>query len=77
MNSLLSVSIIVDVGCEVFFHRTGCDITYNGETIIRGWRDIATNMWRTSLQDRERNNVISDNDDANWKFPALFANHLY
>ena len=77
MNSLLSVPILVYMGCEVFFHRTRCDITYNGETIIRGWRDIATNMWRISLHDRESNNVISDNDDVNWKLPALFANHLY
>ena len=77
MNSLLSVPILVDAGCEVFFHRTGCDITYNGETIIRGWRDIATNMWRISLQDKESNNVISDDEDVNWKLPALFANHLY
>ena len=77
MNSLLSVPVLVDAGCEVFFHPTGCDITLNGETIIRGWRDIATNMWRISLQDSESNNVISDDDDANWKLPSLFANHLY
>ena len=77
INSLLSVPVLVDAGCEVFFHRTGCDITFNGETIIRGWRDIATNMWSISLQDSESNNVISDNDGANWKLPALFANHIY
>ena len=65
MNSLLAVPFFVDEGCELFFHLTVCDITYNGETIIRGWRDIATNMWRISLQYRESNNVISDNDDAN------------
>ena len=46
MNILLSVPILVNAGCVVFFQRTGCDITYNGETIIRGWRNIATNMWR-------------------------------
>ena len=77
MNSLLSVPILVDAGCEVFFHHTGCDITYNRETIIRGWRDIATNMSRISLQDRESNNVVSDDEEVNWKLPAVFANHLY
>ena len=77
MNSLLSVPILVDAGCEVFFHQTRCEITYIGETIIRRWRDIETNMWRISLQDRESNNVTSDDKDVNWKLPALFANHLY
>ena len=77
MNSLLSVPVLVDARCEVFFHCTGCDITFNGETIIRGWRDIATNMWRISLQYSKSNNVISDDDDANWNLPALFANHFY
>ena len=65
INSLLSVPFLVDAGCEVFFHRTGCDITFNGETIIHGWRDIATNMWHISLKYSESNNVISDDDDAN------------
>ena len=50
MNSLLSVPILVDAGYEVLFHRTVCDITYNGKTIIRGWRYIATNICRISLQ---------------------------
>ena len=77
MNSLLSVPILVDAGCELFFHPTGCDITYNGENIIRGWREIETNIWRISLQYRESNNVISGNEDVNWKMPALFANHIY
>ena len=36
-NNLLSVSVLCDAGCEVLFHPSGCEITYNGETIIRGW----------------------------------------
>ena len=77
INSFLSVPVLVDTVCELFFHRTGCDTPFNGETIIRGWRDTATNMWRISLQDSESNKFISDDDDANCKLPALFANHIY
>ena len=36
-NNLVSVFVLCDAGCEVLFHPAGCDITYNGETIIRGW----------------------------------------
>jgi hypothetical protein len=35
-NNLLSVSVLCDAGCEVFLHSQGCEITFNGETIIRG-----------------------------------------
>ena len=36
MNNLLSISILVDVGGEVFLYGTILDISYNGEVVIRG-----------------------------------------
>eukprot|EP00804_Cyclotella_cryptica_P022689 CCRYP_012483-RA/>CCRYP_012483-RA protein AED:0.32 eAED:0.32 QI:0/0/0/1/0/0/3/0/684 len=48
-NNLLAVSELVDAGCELFFHSTGCEVTYNGEIILRGWRDPTTRLWRISL----------------------------
>jgi len=36
-NNLLAASELVHVGCELFFHSTCCEITYNGEIILRGW----------------------------------------
>ena len=38
-NNLLLVAALCDAGCEVFFHRHGCEVTLKGATIIRGWRD--------------------------------------
>ena len=35
-NNLLSVSVLCDAGCEVFFHSTSCEISFNGEIIVRG-----------------------------------------
>ena len=81
-NNLISVSVLCDAGCEVFFHMTGCEITFNGETIVRGWRDMRTNMWRISLIPDNANNVVPADDNNNEissavKIPAFLANSIY
>ena len=48
-NNLLAASELADAGCELFFHHTGCEVTYNGEIILRGWRDPDTHLWQVSL----------------------------
>jgi hypothetical protein len=35
-NNLLLVAALYNAGCEVFFHRHGCEVTLEGTTIIRG-----------------------------------------
>ena len=80
VNNLVSVSVLCDAGCEVYFHHTGCEITFNGETIIRGWRDLRTNMWRISLLSNGGNNIIPNDDDSiteDEKIPDFFANSIY
>ena len=78
-NNLLSVSVLCDAGCEVLFHPSGCEITYNGETIIRGWRCMRSNMWRISLTDDGTNNVIPEDTGINdqVEMPSFFANSIY
>ena len=80
-NNLLSVSVLCDAGCEVFFHSHGCEITLNGETIVRGWRDLTTNMWRISLIPDGGNNIIDPtitNDfTSEVEMPSFFANSIY
>ena len=80
-NNLLSVSVLCDAGCEVHFHFHGCEITFNGETIVRGWRDLSTNMWRISLIPDGGNNVIDPtitNDfTSEVEMPSFFANSIY
>lgn len=39
VNNLLSVATLVDAGCDVYFHRTGCEVSFDGTVILRGWRD--------------------------------------
>ena len=80
-NNLLSVSVLCDAGCEVFLHQHGCEITFNGETIVRGWRDMRSNMWRISLLPDGGNNIIPDDEDqdCNTKVPIpdFLANSIY
>ena len=44
INNLISVSMIVNAGWEVFLYGIGADILYYGEIIIRGWQDIPTRL---------------------------------
>ena len=39
INNLLSVAELCDAGCDVEFHRTGCNVSYNGKIVMGGWRD--------------------------------------
>eukprot|EP00804_Cyclotella_cryptica_P000188 CCRYP_016177-RA/>CCRYP_016177-RA protein AED:0.43 eAED:0.43 QI:0/-1/0/1/-1/1/1/0/196 len=57
-NNLLAASELVDTGCELFFHSTGCEVTYNGEIILRGWRDPTTRLWWVSLIPDGGNNIF-------------------
>jgi hypothetical protein len=36
VNNLLSIAALVNTGCKVFFHPTGCKVTFNGAIILRG-----------------------------------------
>ena len=50
-NNLLSVAVLCDAGCEVFFNATGCEVTLNGLVILRGWRDAHHRLWRVRIVD--------------------------
>ena len=57
-NNLLSASALADAGCELFFHQTGCEVSLNGEIILRGWRDPDTRLWRVSLLADGSNSIV-------------------
>ena len=81
INNLLSVSVLCDAGCDVWFHDKCCEIRFNGKTIIRGLRDMESNMWRVSLQDMGGSNILpaancSTVDEA-MPFPKCLANSIY
>ena len=78
-NNLLSVFVLCDEGCDIWFHMHGCEINFNGETIVRGWRDLKSNMWRISLIPDGGNNIIPNNDTSHStsKMPDFFSNSIY
>jgi hypothetical protein len=51
VNNLLSVAALVDAGCEVFFRRTGCKVTFDGTVILRGWCDPKNKLWCIKIMD--------------------------
>ena len=57
-NNLISASALADAGCELFFHQTGCEVSLNGEIILRGWRDPDTRLWRVSLLADGSNSIV-------------------
>jgi hypothetical protein len=64
VNNLLSVAVLCDAGCEVFFHKHGCEVTHTGETILRGWRDPKNRLWRVKLVDDGWTTKLTICDDA-------------
>ena len=73
MNNLLSISILVDVGGEVFLYGTILDISYNGEVVIRGWQDKSICLWSMSLLPDGFNNSIPPNSNM----PTFLTNIIF
>ena len=77
-NNLLSVPVLCDAGCEVFFNATGCEVTLNGDVILRGWRDPRHRLWRVRIvDDGWTTNLKVAVDPDTPSPPAATANSLY
>jgi hypothetical protein len=50
-NNLLSIAVLCEAGCKVFFNATGCEVMLNGEIILQGWRDPRHRLWRVHIVD--------------------------
>jgi hypothetical protein len=49
VNNVLSVAILCNAGCKVFFHKTGCKVTLDGETVLQGWHDPQNCIWHVKI----------------------------
>eukprot|EP00804_Cyclotella_cryptica_P023498 CCRYP_012117-RA/>CCRYP_012117-RA protein AED:0.24 eAED:0.24 QI:0/0/0/1/0/0/3/0/464 len=74
-HSLVSAATLADAGCDLFFHRTGCEIALNGEIILRGWRDPTSRLWRISLVPNSGNNIVPPDQAFTQSQPQ--ANSIY
>jgi hypothetical protein len=86
VKNLLSVATLVDAGCAVFFHRTGCKVTFDGTVILQGWRDPKNKLWCVKIVDdgwtTNRHVPIPDGDPKPPMIvlimpPTAWANSLY
>ncbi len=51
VNNLLSIAALVNAGCKVFFHRTGCKVAFDGTVILQGWHDPKNKLWHVKIMD--------------------------
>ena len=81
INNLLSLSVLCDAGCDVWFHDKCYEIGLNGEKIIRGWRDMGSNMRRVSLQYVGGSNILPAANCSTFEeampFPKFLTNSIY
>jgi hypothetical protein len=47
--SLIGICPLCKVGCMVIFDNKKCDVIFNGDVILRGYKDPATNLWMLPL----------------------------
>jgi hypothetical protein len=52
VDSLLSIAALVNAGCKVFFHCTGCNVTFDGTVILQGWHDPKNKLWCVKIMDK-------------------------
>jgi hypothetical protein len=45
MASLLGIRILCKAGCKVIFDDEKCQVNFKGNTILTGYKDLASNLW--------------------------------
>jgi hypothetical protein len=52
----------VQQGLQGIFHKTGCKVTLNKETILQGWRDPQNCLWQVMIVDDGWSTKVSVRD---------------
>ena len=50
-HNLLALPQLCDNGCTVTFTKKGVTASIDGTTVLRGWRDPTSNLWRVPIND--------------------------
>jgi hypothetical protein len=45
VKNLVSIAILCNVDCNIFFYKTGCKVTLDRDTIVQGWPDPQNCLW--------------------------------
>jgi hypothetical protein len=76
-NNLLSVAVLCEVGCKVFFNATGCKVTFDGKVILQGWHDPKHHHWRVCIIDDGWTTNLKINDNIITPQTTTVAHSLY
>ena len=52
-HTLLALPQLCDNGCTVTFTKNGVEACIDGNTVLRGWRDTTSNLWRVPINDQK------------------------
>ena len=50
VHNLLALPQLCDKGCIVTFTKDDVEAKLNSEIVLRGWRDMSTNLWRVPIK---------------------------
>eukprot|EP00957_Ditylum_brightwellii_P169250 12881864-Ditylum_brightwellii.AAC.1 len=53
LHNLVAVTELCDTGCRVMFDPTSIVVSKDNETLVSGWRDTTTRLWRIPIVDKE------------------------
>ena len=57
-HNLLAVSTLCNSGCSVLFLKHGVTVEFNGEIVLRGWRDQRNDLWRVPITSKGEGHII-------------------
>ncbi len=69
--SLVGIRPLCKAGCKVIFDDEKCDVVYNDDVILRGYKDPSTDLWTLPIKTKQM--WTDGNDPFQWTFPTLTA----
>ncbi len=52
ITSLMGICHLCKAGCIVIFDNNECDVMFNGKVILRGYKDLITNLWMLPITNK-------------------------
>ncbi len=71
--SLIGVRPLCQAGCKVIFDDRKCNVVFNGVVILRGYKDLSTDLWTLPIPAKKAQNSNLENDagPCNGRAPQL------
>jgi hypothetical protein len=73
----LSVAVLCDSSCKVFFNATGCKVTFDSKVILQGWRDPKHRLWHVCIVDDGWTTNLKIDDNVSTLPTTAIAHSLY